>query len=394
MVIMTFYFIYTRELADATPLPYSWVFNLGGERTIATWCAGVGLFFSASLYCDHFLKRAYYTKPVRIGFLILAGLTVVLSADELGSLHERILWMIEVSSFGLKGVSIFILCVGGAGLALLTFALLQLAKDPEIRKLVYMPIVAFGLFVAVVLMEKLERVIADSGMDLSPFQSGIRMVSEEGSELIAVFLLILFAVRSARGPIFGGLVEALREIGSTTESRNRHQFLALSLGIAMICAMVAVAFNDSRGNLSEWFTAMCYFFVATMIFFDPQTKILPRSPQGAPSLARVIIVLLLLLISALTVAGSYRFAGGLKYVVVFPLFVLLFLFLLQRNLRELRPLIPYLWLPGVLFLLLVAIYVLTSMSFFIHLAESLLAIMMIVFGVALVRDSLRSAVQT
>ncbi|NEO41398.1 MAG: hypothetical protein F6J90_35770 [Moorea sp. SIOASIH] len=151
-------------------------FNLAGEMNIAVWWSSILLFIAAFLSYENFVsekRRGYSTS-----WLIISSVMLLLSLDEIGSIHE----VLQEDSW--SNYIPFAL----VGIILLTYSLLKLFSQQNTRKSVILILSGFILFGSVVFQEYIEVTTEWSDSLL-----GIRAAIEEGSELLGT-LLCLFGI--------------------------------------------------------------------------------------------------------------------------------------------------------------------------------------------------------
>lgn len=178
--------------------PYIWVFSLGSEMNLASWWSGL-LLMLISLMSFDLARRAHgRDRLLTAGLVALGAVFMLLFMDEVGSFHER-RYLFEPFMPGLHGDAVYVPFVAVGGLLTL-LGLVALWRRPHVAgRAVWMIVLAFGLFVAAYLQERLERRFNTHELHLPVMLRGLRTVAEEGSELAGFMLCIGAMARVARG---------------------------------------------------------------------------------------------------------------------------------------------------------------------------------------------------
>lgn len=235
---------------------FSWFFHLlllNDENNVAVWWSGALLAVAAIHAFDgHALLRDSEPRAAR-GWAALAIILVILSADEIGSLHERAFVLLPVSYWAALLPPALVL------LALLGYAVVAL-RSSETQKTRVLPILGgFACFGLVVVQEFLEnRVSWTSSTRI------LRTFAEEGTELLGMLILFRVCLRNTRGLLTG----SRRQDGPTLAIVNwRSKWLPI-LGIP---AIVAVAYltaampDQQRGHPADWLAAMLFLVAALAV---------------------------------------------------------------------------------------------------------------------------------
>ena len=154
-------------------IPYLYLFNLGGEKNIAAWGSGAMLFLSGLILLNNSRGLHSRDRMTNLGYFGLGCILIGLSADEIGSIHERINYIIPVIN-SINSVYenlddqyqtvifpilweaprlffVILLFAMSAGLIFLLY------RDNIARKFMYLVIIAFALFFLVYLQEKFQN---------------------------------------------------------------------------------------------------------------------------------------------------------------------------------------------------------------------------------------------
>jgi len=149
-------------------------FNLATEMNFAVWWSGI------TLACVGLLAYELYTladQKTKYGWLVLSILLVGLSLDEVGSLHERVGEWLKILPYGVVCSLMFI------------YSVYILTRNPYTKKSGLLIISAFALYGGVAGQEYVEHLV-----NWPEWAKGIRTGVEEGTELLATFLLLCSVV--------------------------------------------------------------------------------------------------------------------------------------------------------------------------------------------------------
>jgi hypothetical protein len=227
--------------------------NLTEENVAAAWFSGMLLLLGSLQAADGYFRLRHTHFRAALAWWVIAGMLMVLSLDEIASLHERIeLWKTgPILSF----VPFLLVLLGGCA-----WSFVQLWLTPSERPKVTGLVVGFGLLVSVGGQEILER-ISHLPWYIRPF----RFALEEGSELLAMLILIRTTMansaglfdreRPARAPAFTGLAAA------------RWVILILAALIAWPLAALTASLGDQAalGHFSDWMSCALFFCSAALL---------------------------------------------------------------------------------------------------------------------------------
>lgn len=225
--------------------------HLGAENNLgATW-SGVLPMLAAAHAFDGYARHAGRDWDLARGWACIALVLLALSADEIGSIHERVL---EFGSW--PGTLPFAVILGG----MVGYGLVLLARSAERAKVPYL-LLGFFLLSTVPLHEVVEHRTIES---MTPGAKALRLVLEEGTELCG--LLILFNVvagNTARLSSTGG-----RDVGTAFEAVRRLRWVlaGLALALAPLLAYLTVAFEDNQGRLANWAAGLLFAAAALAAF--------------------------------------------------------------------------------------------------------------------------------
>jgi hypothetical protein len=214
---------------------------LDREMTVAVWWAAGLLLLAAALMYE---LAGRPDATARVPWVILAGLTLALSFDEVASVHER------VGRDG-WGPLIPVAVVGALAVA---YALATLARQASSR-LAGLLALGYALLASSGVQEAIaQRVEWGTGP--------IRLVFEEGAELLGG-LLVLAAAAAARG---GGGRGALAILPRPARLYALPILLALGLvANALVSIFVSPKLDDLgvRGNPAAWYPSVVYALAAS-----------------------------------------------------------------------------------------------------------------------------------
>ena len=217
------------------------LFSLRSENNFGAWWSGILLFLPALLAID--AAMAERANPARArGWYVLSAIFLALSADEIGSIHERV---------GNDGW-LYLLPFGIVFLGLAVYALYVIGKDPDTRRIAFGIAVGFALFGMVAVQEFVEHKVTWPQRLI-----GIRAVTEEGTELLAMILLLEVFVRRVRKRVIeetGGPYPSLDVL-----TRGRSLIPAGVIVLTPLVAYVSARFTDkTRGHPADWLAAVLF----------------------------------------------------------------------------------------------------------------------------------------
>lgn len=154
--------------------PLFWL-GLGGENNIGAWWSGMLLALAAFLVFDGFFDPARGV-PEQRGWLALGFALLLLSFDEIASLHEYL------STLGLK----YLAALGVVGLALTSYGLEQLHRARVPARTLWLLLLAFGLLASVPIQEVLQHALEWDDQLIY----GLRAFVEEGTEIVAMLIFV------------------------------------------------------------------------------------------------------------------------------------------------------------------------------------------------------------
>ena len=224
--------------------------NLVREGNPATWWSGLALLVAGLLACDLWRQARTSPRAVRCSWAAVAAVLVALSADELGSFHERV----DLPG-GFRGV---------AAVAAIAFAwpLWILFRRQESRRAAVGIMLGFGLFGAVAVMEHFERATA-----LPSWLQGPRAGLEEGLELLAQLLIVTTLVHQ-RAPQDSATWRAVVPRPSLCPLLPLWVTAALALHVALVLWFVpGLTDLGPRGDPSWWFPFAAFALAAWRVWW-------------------------------------------------------------------------------------------------------------------------------
>lgn len=227
-----------------------WQFNLGNENNLAAWWSGALLAVIALCASDGAYSETNRRNGTAKAWLVISGVFLFLSADEVGSLHERLSELGKAMGIGGWGL---LLPLGAVLAVLMGWSLfrLWLAGGSQRRK-VWPISFALALFALVVLQEFVEHAVAWNG----EFVNSLRLILEEGTELVA--LLILFrVVLSNTHDVLSDETPDRRVVFGMLSSNVGNLLVALLL-LAPVVMIISTMISDGRGEIALWFASMLF----------------------------------------------------------------------------------------------------------------------------------------
>jgi hypothetical protein len=279
-LLVTFF---NAELAATPAIPrIVGSFDLTGENSIGAWWSGMLLLLAAVHMTDGVIQNRD-TPRLAAGWFCVAGVLVLLSADEVGSVHERLgtwgrMWPFALALAAGLGLGILALWTSGQ------------------RSAVLWIVAAFCLFVSVAGQEYLEHNTRWWGD-----QKTLRATIEEGCELLAMLMLLRVGLRNSSPP--SAALSALREWKGTIS-------LAVMAAAAPL-AYYSAGFADARGYVSAWLGAACFLLAGLAIARRDLA-----AGRAFPGAASVLLALLCVLASVNAVVHNPTLLPNRGYLVL------------------------------------------------------------------------------
>ena len=227
--------------------------NLNGEQNLAAWWSGIVLFTAGVLFYESYCRAV---DRLRLPWLLLAVLLITLSADEIGSFHERLAgWGNERGDIG--GVWSTLILAALPFAAMFVYAIAHLLSRPETRRAGGLILAGFLCFGSIGVQEFVEHAVV-----WPDWSRGLRAGVEEGTELLGGFLILCGIMdrrvtpdgaRSARD--FGAMLPVL--------GRLHHLPAILLVGVLLhlgIGLFAQANFDDlaTAGNPGSWYPAVVF----------------------------------------------------------------------------------------------------------------------------------------
>jgi hypothetical protein len=277
-------------------------FSLELENNIGAWWSG-GLLFLAGLHALDGYKLHSDTgrRELSYAWVVIAGLMIALSLDEIGSLHERVLILLP------PRVSITFLATIGTGMiASVAWASRQLWTDRASRGSIVWIAIAMALFASVAGQEYLEV----SGAWRNYLSHG-RWAIEEGTEVIAMLLLVTVTSRNSGGVFaMAGSTELARPTFWSAYSTPAWVYFLIVVFAPLVIEGTTWLTDIGRGRPSDWLGAMLWLMAAVSAGQAYLLK-LPQSGRQPPLSGT-----LLLAASAACVAVPPHWTAGIGALVL------------------------------------------------------------------------------
>ena len=240
-------------------IPFHWLFpeflphvlravQLTRENNVGAWWSGILLFMLGMHAYDAGVAERERAPSVARAWVILAAILVFLSADEIGSMHERLGAVGDLLGLGSWALVLPLGAVLGVGML---YALWTLWQDGASRRHVVPLFVGFAVLGSVAGQEVIEHAVDWSGDTV-----WIRAMIEEGTELLGMLLLLRVLLRPTLD-ILARPVPADRHVFTVLHDRPRILFLGLLLLIPVF-TWLSTLFADGRGRLPDWLGAVTF----------------------------------------------------------------------------------------------------------------------------------------
>ncbi|HMQ93715.1 MAG TPA: hypothetical protein PKA33_11865 [Amaricoccus sp.] len=228
--------------------------QLTSENNIAAWWSGILLLMLAVHAYDVGVAERARSPSVAGAWTILAAILVFFSADEIGSLHERMGMLGR--PFGLGSWPMMLLAGAVVGISLLS-ALWRLWSDPQVsRRLVLPLLLGFGLLGSVAGQEY----VGDVFVFESNLARGIRAMLEEGTELFGMLILLATILPLTFGREADGSTSILRISGDGACKL----LLVATLCIPLFAMKPEVVGADHKGQIANWLAASALMMAALL----------------------------------------------------------------------------------------------------------------------------------
>ena len=255
--------IFCEDLATA-PEPFRQInrmlrlerFSLGAENSIGSWWTSMLPFLAGLHALDGYVRERHRSPCTARAWLSLFLVLTALSLDELGSLHERVEEF--VPPFGMKALLPFALVLGGVAI----HALAVLSQSAHSRGAARLIAFAFLLLASVPAQEAM----ANGGRGWA--RAGIPWLAlEEGTELVAMLLLILVTSRNSAG-IFDRRRRESEPVFQALDLHSTPLVVATLLTTMALAYLTSLLPDDGRGLPASWLGATT-FLVAGLVALRP-----------------------------------------------------------------------------------------------------------------------------
>ncbi|RJP70900.1 MAG: hypothetical protein C4539_05695 [Ignavibacteriales bacterium] len=205
LVLLTYWFSYVYHNVENTIYTQSWFykyilvqFNLASENNIATWYSSMLLSLSSglSLSCfsaDYLTASSRKERILSFGWVIFIYIFLLLSFDELGSIHEMIGQLFYVDSakeIKAGWITTLAVPIGLAAFYMIAFGLLKFFQNP---KLFFILIAGVTCYVVNPFLEKIEMNILFTNPGATDWHLHDLLIAiEEGFELFGSTLFLLY----------------------------------------------------------------------------------------------------------------------------------------------------------------------------------------------------------
>lgn len=230
-------------------------FNLGTENNLGAWWSGILLLLASVYAFDGYFAYKDRDASAGYGWITLSVILFLLSIDEIGSLHERIL----VGNSWLAVLPFALVLVAG-----ITYVIRSLWRNAEQRKIVFWIALGFCVLATVPVQEEL----GDRFQSWGDYRS-VRIMLEEGTELFAILILLKASMSSSYSVHRNGFAPPVFQVLTVY-----HKYLLITALIAapVFAYMTALLTDHFRGHPADWLAAGGFLFAGLVIarrFFEP-----------------------------------------------------------------------------------------------------------------------------
>lgn len=228
--------------------------TLTQENNVGAWWSGILLLIGAVHAFDGYRLWKRERRRVAMGWAALSLALLILSLDEIGSLHERVELLLP------GGVWLNVLPFALVVLGLFVYAAVSLWRSRDYRQAAVLVVLAFLCFGATAFQDYLEH--NDAWMSMVP--RGLRAGLEEGSELVGMLLLIRAALPNTGGSFRRGA--APRAAVLEAPFSWRRYVIPVALALSPVLAYVSARWLlDHRGHPANWLASALYFLAAVAV---------------------------------------------------------------------------------------------------------------------------------
>jgi len=253
--------------------------QLTSENNVAAWWSGILLLMLAVHAYDVGVAERARSASVAGAWTILAAILLFFSADEIGSLHERMGMLGR--PFGLGSWPMMLLAGAVVGISLMT-ALWRLWSDPQVsRRMVVTLFIGFGLLGSVAGQEY----VGDIFVFESNLAKGLRAMLEEGTELVGMLVLLATILPLTFGREADGSTSLFRISGDEACKL----LLVATLCMPVFALMPEVVGADHKGQIANWLAASAMMMAALLAL-----RSLAQGPSARPGVLWAIAILAIL----------------------------------------------------------------------------------------------------
>jgi hypothetical protein len=292
-------------------------FNLATENVIATWYSSMLLLLAAimGLFCftlDQTRSLNLRDRYLSYGWIFFSGVFIVLSLDEVGSLHEEAGEIIALGFFGTYPSGwVFILSIPivMVGISMLLFGWVHLRRVPLAFAFT---IIGIGLFLSIPVQEYFEHKAWRAAPDYATWRRPVfYLLLEEGSEIFGSLCFILssalysISLSRKKEDLFSSSYFHIRFAIRRKMALLYFTLLALIAGIGMITIKFTIpnpVEGGDTGTPENWFPSAIAFFVSAFSFY-----IFRIAKENQPKSARNIYLAL----SVLCIVLSMYYGSGM-----------------------------------------------------------------------------------
>ncbi len=228
--------------------------NLTNENVAAAWFSGILLLLASLHAADGYFRLRHTNFKTALAWCVVAGMLLALSADEIGSLHERIDDVLEMGPW-LSYLPFLIVLLGCCA-----WSFIQLWITPSERSRVPGLILGFGILISVGGQEFLEKAFQWPWY-LGPFRSAF----EEGSELVGMMVLIHTMLPNSAGLFSHARRTQAPAFSSIPALRGFIVIGAALVAWPMSMLSASLDLQTVDGHLSDWLSCALFFLSAGLL---------------------------------------------------------------------------------------------------------------------------------
>jgi hypothetical protein len=234
-----------------------WI-GLAGENSVGAWWSGMLLLLAAFLAFDGFSNE--HKAPLeRRGWLALSGVLLILSFDEIGSLHE---YLTNKSLAHIGVLALFLIVLNG-------YALIALYRGGARPRTMVLLLAAFALLGTVPIQEYIQH----SREWPDPLLYGVRAAIEEGAEIAALLIL----VAATRDNAYRLVEQPARAPFTAAASYRRPMLLGAAILLPVLVA--ATFLLPYPAGPADWLASSLYFACALLVVRQLAERARPVGPR-------------------------------------------------------------------------------------------------------------------